>query len=1046
MADNLSINITADTASLRAQLALAQADVRAYGAEVRNLAGELRSAGSDAKGGLFAELERSSSGLASAKADVAAFTAQLRTGKAAHEEHANAIRGTGEALAGLRAGGTEAVGQLKEVGNSLALLAGFGGGLGALGGLFAVEGLVEFIHGTAEAAEKTENMAASIGVAAEKLALFKLELKLVGGDAESAAHTIQMLERRMQEALTAPTGKPAAAFEALGISEEQLKAGLTDVIAFINGPLAEAYKRNVAEAINPATGVANLREILGRSMSELVPLLSRDPEKLKAEVKDALGGNVPTDEGIHKLAEYEEQLNKLSIAFEGLKKSMLSGFIEPLSEATKAATELVKQGGPLASFLAGIKAAIKDTFSEGPGGLGGPPEGLAEAWDAFDKWIKAHSGLGSKLVPESWTKPHPFINFGEPATTQPGVGFGERAAREGHDTAAATTEHTNAVTEATQAERDLLAEIRRREGGGRYDTFHASGVQVASLADVTALPGKSHAFGAYGFQPGTYREAAAALGLNPEDISPANQDAAALWLLRKYGANATASWAKSGPYPEAGGEKTYVAPAARDYAKEKKDLEDQLKAINEEVSVREKWLDYEITQAKGNQTAIAAIEKQKTDIAQEAYARKVALNEAADSKIRVNQEGWLAGEIGTLNRAAQQQQRYEEEVARAEISKLETQRRILDQSEAADLQRVEQQRSVGNLTIDAAAAAEEQIVVVHDAAANAILAKETELAQGQIKLAQEVANRREELAAKTAEKQRQIMEKAEIEHEQRAHAIDAEIANSLSSGIVNAAWGKGGGTMQQIGGFIQAQEKKALDAVGTRLLDASGAGKLFEGIGDKFMSFLPGAAKGAGETALGTASTAAATQVGLLGTAAGSAAAALTGHGAVTATDTGMKAVNTTTTGLNTVATTSNTVATEANSTAQSAGGLGSFIKGIPLIGSIAGLFFERGGIVPSAAGGMIAGGGLSILHPEEMVLPANISRGLQSMIGGFGSPALSPDFAAGAAGSSASHTHNWNISGVLNSRDLDRVLMSRGEAIAASMARQRRNFNAAAA
>ena len=45
MADNLSISITADTASLRAQLAQAQAEVRAYGAEVRKLANDLRSAG-----------------------------------------------------------------------------------------------------------------------------------------------------------------------------------------------------------------------------------------------------------------------------------------------------------------------------------------------------------------------------------------------------------------------------------------------------------------------------------------------------------------------------------------------------------------------------------------------------------------------------------------------------------------------------------------------------------------------------------------------------------------------------------------------------------------------------------------------------------------------------------------------------------------------------------------------------------------------------------------------------------------------------------------
>ncbi len=52
-------------------------------------------------------------------------------------------------------------------------------------------------------------------------------------------------------------------------------------------------------------------------------------------------------------------------------------------------------------------------------------------------------------------------------------------------------------------------------------------------------------------------------------------------------------------------------------------------------------------------------------------------------------------------------------------------------------------------------------------------------------------------------------------------------------------------------------------------------------------------------------------------------------------------------------------------------------------IPSATAMIFDDGGIVPSAAGGMVMGssGGLAILHPREMVLPANISSGLQNMI-----------------------------------------------------------------
>ncbi len=61
-----------------------------------------------------------------------------------------------------------------------------------------------------------------------------------------------------------------------------------------------------------------------------------------------------------------------------------------------------------------------------------------------------------------------------------------------------------------------------------------------------------------------------------------------------------------------------------------------------------------------------------------------------------------------------------------------------------------------------------------------------------------------------------------------------------------------------------------------------------------------------------------------------------------------------------------------------SGGLLGGLFKGI---GSILG--FAKGGIVPSAAGGwMVPNTSLALLHTNEMVLPADISQGLQSMIG----------------------------------------------------------------
>jgi hypothetical protein len=78
-----------------------------------------------------------------------------------------------------------------------------------------------------------------------------------------------------------------------------------------------------------------------------------------------------------------------------------------------------------------------------------------------------------------------------------------------------------------------------------------------------------------------------------------------------------------------------------------------------------------------------------------------------------------------------------------------------------------------------------------------------------------------------------------------------------------------------------------------------------------------------------------------------------------------------------------------------SGGGLfGNLLKGLGALFS-----FEKGGIVPSAAGGwMVPNTSLALLHTNEMVLPANISQGLQSMIAGGGAaPSVNATFAVSA-------------------------------------------------
>ena len=116
--------------------------------------------------------------------------------------------------------------------------------------------------------------------------------------------------------------------------------------------------------------------------------------------------------------------------------------------------------------------------------------------------------------------------------------------------------------------------------------------------------------------------------------------------------------------------------------------------------------------------------------------------------------------------------------------------------------------------------------------------------------------------------------------------------------------------------------------------------------------------------------------------------------------------------------------------------GLGSLVSGGGIFGSlfkgIGSLFgFEHGGIVPSAQGGwMVPSTSLAMLHANEMVLPANISQGLQSMIAGGGG-------GAGASGGGANVM--FNVSAI-DSQSVAKFFQSNGNVLVAAINRAMRN------
>jgi hypothetical protein len=294
---------------------------------------------------------------------------------------------------------------------------------------------------------------------------------------------------------------------------------------------------------------------------------------------------------------------------------------------------------------------------------------------------------------------------------------------------------------------------------------------------------------------------------------------------------------------------------------------------------------------------------------------------------------------------------------------------------------------LGDLTVDQAAAAETKIVLDHAAKVAAIIALEEQLAEKSTSLASEVAARKKEIGEKTQLDLQKISDKALLDEQKRGQAIDKELAGGISRTAVDVAWGKTT-PGAAVASTAQNLENKALEKILEKGFDKLGVGKALDKVLESLEQKIFGKAV---DTAVDSTVSATANATAM--------AAPLTAQVAEQAT-----------------AITVPIVAAIHETALLKAGAPGG--GGIPGIGQLGSLFgsgdaagesalasvfsgpeaivmdspfllaaASGGMVVPSAAGGMTVndgkGGRMIIAHPNEMMLPAHLSGGIQDMISG---------------------------------------------------------------
>jgi FtsZ-binding cell division protein ZapB len=224
---------------------------------------------------------------------------------------------------------------------------------------FAVEKLGELEEHFGNLSEQINRTAQMTGLSAEAVQQFNFAVTMSGGSAESAATTIERLERNMVEASN-KTSQAALAFKAMGI-ETRDAAGNLRPIQSVLGDVANYFNKTADGAAKTALAM----QIMGRGGAQLIPVLNKGSEGLK-ELNDELDktGSKMSSSQLKAFEEYDEKVKLLSKSWEGFKLAV-ADFFEPAAETVvKWLTKIIQLATDGMKAITNMGSAIANWASQ----------------------------------------------------------------------------------------------------------------------------------------------------------------------------------------------------------------------------------------------------------------------------------------------------------------------------------------------------------------------------------------------------------------------------------------------------------------------------------------------------------------------------------------------------------------------------------------------------------------------------------------------------------------------------------------------------------
>jgi hypothetical protein len=313
----------------------------------------------------------------------------------------------------------------------------------AFAAAFAVEKIAEFAEKFAELGEKALNTAFILGTTVQESDRVTTAMRILGVDTDSAARTLQFLGRSIQQSLVDSNSRAAVGFRNLGISMEEVRANansltgmLTLVVEKVNG-LERAGLQ----------GAGAMRDVLGRGMQTLAPLLRATAEEFQAAQHAAEAHTEAMVENAGGMDKVAQQMHTLGVNVETFGIKMFGLFRQDIEGVIHSLNNLLSIGDSVIGWLKYLGDAFNQVNKD-----------VTEAGHAVERFMRSLAGLGdvayADIPPKADEGPHGTRKIG---TEKAGKG---KSAKGSDDR---MSEWRDALKQQLQDEQNFLGDSKKEE-------------------------------------------------------------------------------------------------------------------------------------------------------------------------------------------------------------------------------------------------------------------------------------------------------------------------------------------------------------------------------------------------------------------------------------------------------------------------------------------------------------------------------------------------------------------------------------------------------